>query len=282
MISIGTSVGKIILAGEYSVVFGFPGLAIPSKQRTTAAFTEHPEHYGVDIVTSENLQEDLWQKYIQNIVDLCEKSGFERNGTLKIETELPPGKGMGSSTSVVIAIARCLLGKSLEQEARNIEDRMNPGHSGLDFAVIWNEKPVRYVKGSKPKDVTVPENLLSNALLIDTGSPNETTTELVHWVTERKDEPNVHVALEHIGGCADRLLRGDDPLSVFRDHHRAQVALGVVPDSTQKLIAKIEEAGGAAKVIGAGARSGGGGMVMVMGLTRKQLTAITSLPVMPE
>ena len=51
---------------------------------------------------------------------------------------------MGSSTAIVVALARCFLGENCKEEALAIEDIINKGHSGLDFAVIWEERPIRY------------------------------------------------------------------------------------------------------------------------------------------
>ncbi|MBI2523739.1 hypothetical protein HYW11_00780, partial [Candidatus Peregrinibacteria bacterium] len=79
-------------------------------------------------------------------------------------------------------------------------------------------------------------------------------------------------ALQTIGHCTERLIAGESPLIVFSDHHRAQVALGVVPELVQKLIADIEQTGGAAKVIGAGGRISGGGMVFALHQKRSTLT----------
>jgi mevalonate kinase len=141
---------------------------------------------------------------------------------------------------------------------------VNPGNSGLDFAVIWNNQPLRFIKGEKPQALEYTQELLENALLIDTGMPGETTAELVNWIKERKDE--VEDSIKKIGECTDRLLQGESPLAVFPDHHRAQIALGVVPQNVQDLIAQIEKKGGAAKVIGAGGRTGGGGMVLAVGI----------------
>jgi mevalonate kinase len=42
------------------------------------------------------------------------------------------------------------------------------------------------------------------------------------------------------------------------------VKLGVVPETVQKLIENIEKTGGVAKVIGAGGRTGGAGIVLAL------------------
>ncbi len=60
-------------------------------------------------------------------------------------------------------------------------------------------------------------------------------------------------------------MQGEPLRDVMREHSRAQVTLGVVPPEVQELIAAIEDVGGSAKVIGAGSRTGGAGMVLAVG-----------------
>ncbi len=254
--------GKIILSGEYAVVFGYPGLAIPSSIGLKAEYQEDVLSTGLSVDLPK--LDDRWKIYISHIVAECAMHKKDAiRGRLTLEGKLPLGKGMGSSTAAVIAITKTLLGDDSLEVARKIEDTVNPGNSGLDFAVIWNNQPLRFMKGEKPQAVEYTHELLENALLIDTGMPGETTAELVNWIKERKDE--VEDSLKKIGECTDRLLSGESPLAVFPDHHRAQVALGVVPQNVQDLIVQIEKKGGAAKVIGAGGRTGGGGMVLAVG-----------------
>ena len=50
-----------------------------------------------------------------------------------------------------------------------------------------------------------------------------------------------------IGDCTERLLSGEDPLTVFPDHYKGLVNLGVVPPRVRSLIEKIQRSGGAAK-----------------------------------
>jgi hypothetical protein len=56
-------------------------------------------------------------------------------------------------------------------------------------------------------------------------------------------------------------LSGEDPLTVFPDHHRGQMGLGVVPPRVRLLIEKIQQSGGAAKAARVGGATGGVGMV---------------------
>ncbi len=264
----GSACGKIILSGEHAVVFGLPGVAIPVGLQTDVAWDDDnsPLHIAFESASSRGAE------YVQNIVELCEKYYGPVRGEIHIHNEIPLGKGMGSSTALVIALCRTILGPNCEKEARAIEDVVNPGNSGLDFAVIWHEKPILFAKGSPTQDVDIV--LPKDAMLIDTGSPNEGTSELITWVKERQTEIDAH--LQTIAWCSQRLLAGDPFIAIVRDHHRAQVGLGVVPKAVQDCIAEIEEKGGAAKVLGAGAKTGGGGMVLVVGLSSQNVDSIIS------
>lgn len=279
--------GKIILSGEYAVVFGYPGVAIPSPFGLFVSFEEGGKDLNLrwkGIVP----ETERWDMYLRHIVLEAEHVADRTfRGTLTVSNNLPLGKGMGSSTALLIATMKCLLGEACEREANAIEDALNAGHSGIDFAVIWSGAPLLFRKGKPQERATLDTSFLRNAVLIDTGTPNESTSDLVAWVTLRQAhldaehsmprQSDITEALETIGRCTERLLRGEDPMRVMRDHHRAQVMIGVVPEVVQDLIAGIEAIGGAAKVLGAGARTGGGGMVLALHLdperTRQHATA---------
>lgn len=255
--------GKIILTGEHAVVCGYPGIAVPATVSTRVSLTADSPALGIffeGMTVTEKAE-----PFVRKVIGLCEEAlGKPVTGSLKIQNTIPLGKGMGSSTALVIAVCRCLLGSDCEKRAKEIEDTVNPGNSGLDFTVIWHSRPVLFRKGQPPTFITLPADVLENATLIDTGTPNETTPELVAWVQSRKEE--LAEPLETIGRCTERLLAGENLRTILPDHHRAQVALGVVTAEAQQLIADMEKAGGAAKVLGAGGRSGGCGMVLKLPL----------------
>lgn len=251
--------GKIILSGEYAVVFGFPGVAVPAPVGVTAIYTEDLGQPDLQIIWED--AHPKWLEYIEKIIERCQAENDHLYGTLEIEADVPLGKGMGSSTAVIISVCRALLGDDCEVIARSVEDELNPGNSGIDFATIWYNSPIEFRKGEEPKIIRLEKDLLENTELIDTGAPNEQTHELVAWMNDHLDkiEPTLHT----IGRCSERIIAGQDIKQIVKDHHRAQVELGVVPEEVRELITKIEQDGGAAKVIGAGGRTGGGGMVLV-------------------
>lgn len=256
MANTASAPGKIILSGEYAVLFGKQGLAIPAPLRVAVRYSAEPRD---NLVIDWEGPAD-WQAYIQDIVAHCHVD----HGTLRMNNDLPLGKGMGSSTAFLIAICRCLLGKDCHDQALKIEDALNPGHSGLDFAVIWHEQPTLYRKGTEPQLADIPLEL-PGAVLIDTGAPGEQTPELVAWVKDHEAE--LIKPLETIGHCTEQIMAGADIREIIPIHHQAQVALGVVPEPVQTLIKKIEQKGGVAKVIGAGSRTGSAGMVLAVDIT---------------
>ena len=266
--------GKIILSGEYAVLFGYSGIGIPSHAGIEVVFEEDAACDGIEInwVTP-----PVWLSYAHKVVELCREERGEIRGKLSIHSTLPLGKGMGSSTTLAVAVVRALLGEDAREAALDIENTLSPGNSGFDFAVIWQGAPILYKKG-EAKRVELPPELLQQAMLIDTGFPGESTNELVAWMRGR--EPDIREHLDTIGNCTERLMRGDPFGTVVRDHHKAQVALGVVPPEAQQLIAAIESAGGAGKVIGAGSRTGGAGMVLALG-DREEIVKIASQRSMP-
>ncbi len=266
--------GKVIFSGEYAVVFGYPGIAIPAAIGIKAVFEEDSSSESVHFAWEGIDGGEIGLKYVEKIVARvarCHERG-ELRGKLTIHSELPLGKGMGSSTALVIAVSRALCGDARDV-ALKIEDELNPGHSGLDFETIWGGAPVLFKKGEAPRSIVLKSDLLSGAVLLDTGFPSESTSALVAWVRSREAE--VRGALETIGNCTERLVACEPYEVILRAHHKAQVALGVVPQEVQDIISAIEQAGGAAKVIGAGSRTGGAGMVLALG-NREKINAIAS------
>jgi len=262
--------GKIILSGEYAVVFGFPGIAIPAPLRVTATFMENPHLH--DIIVDWDTDAE-WTAYVQEIINCCISIGSVHAGTLRIKNSIPLGKGMGSSTALVIAITKCLLGEECKNEAQRIENALNPGGSGIDFAVIWNEKPILFRKGSDSETIELPDNFLSNTMLLDSGAPDQQTPELVAWISDRyTKDMNVKGAIETIGECTEKIIATSKKISydslqrIIRAHHNAQESLGVVTEEAKNMIKKIEQEGGSAKVVGAGGRTGGSGMVLAVGI----------------
>jgi len=261
---VGRACGKIILSGNTANRFGKRALAVPVDMYITAIWDKSGA--GQDklrIVWPGKRNDGVWLTTVRKIVKLIEEQIGSVSGKLTIRNSLPLGKGMGSSTAIVVALARCFLGPNCREKALAIEDTINKGHSGLDFATIWEERPI-VIQGSKYEFVELPRGL-RRGVLVDTGLPAAPTSIITRRLRERVPKEKILMdSVETIGNCTERLLSGEDPLTVFPDHYKGLVRLGVLPPRVRSLIEKIQEAGGAAKAARFGGSNGGAGMLFAV------------------
>jgi mevalonate kinase len=204
---------------------------------------------------------------------------------LRIESGIPPGAGFGSSAALAVAVvAACRRAldadATLEEIARlalSVERLQHGTASGVDVQAVLRGGVLlcrRLDDGVLESDEIPGAGMRLGAFrLFHSGTPNETTGEMVGAVRLLLDrEPTrVRAALAEIeaathDGC-DALLRGDDDalVPIVRRAEAALEALEVVPGGVREAIRAIEADGGAAKISGAGGRSGAGaGLVLVV------------------
>jgi len=261
---VGRACGKIILSGNTANRFGKRALAVPVDLHITAVWDKSDNtQEDLRIIWPGQKEGDVWLTTVRKITKLIEAKTGPISGRLTIRNTLPLGKGMGSSTAIVVALARCFLGENCKNEALAIEDIINNGHSGLDFAAIWEERPV-VIQGDKYEFIELPKGL-QRGVLVDTGLPTAPTSIIIGRLKERLRKEKVLMdSVETIGNCTERLLSGEDPLTVFPDHYKGLVDLGVVPPQVQSLIEKIQQSGGAAKAARFGGETGGAGMLFAV------------------
>jgi mevalonate kinase len=261
---VGHACGKIILSGNTANRFGKRALAVPVDMHITAIWDKSEStHEGLRLVWPGQKEDGVWLITARKITKLIEAQIGPLAGNLTIRNTLPLGKGMGSSTAIVVTLARCFFGENCKVEALAIEDIINAGHSGLDFAAIWEERPI-VIQGNKYEFTELPKGL-HRGLLVDTGLPAAPTSIIIRELKERLPREKVLMdSVEIIGNCTERLLAGEDPLTVFPDHYKAQLILGVVPPRVQTLIERIQRSGGAAKAARFGRTTGGVGMLFAV------------------
>lgn len=278
---VASACGKIILSGNISNSYGKRALAVPVDMHVTVTWDKSDDtQEDLRVIGANEWESGVWLSTTQKIITLIEARIGRLSGILTIQNTLPLGKGMGSSTAIVAALTRCFLGDDCKDEALAIEDTINKGHSGIDFATIWEERPILITGGTY--EFTDLPKLLQNGFLIDTGLPIEPTSVILQRLKERVPKEKILMdSLDKIGNCTERLLGGEDPLSVFLDHHRGQVDLGVVPPQVRSLIEKIERLGGAAKTTRSGGETGGVGMVFAVHPKMKLLTRLLGKRAVP-
>lgn len=213
------------------------------------------------------------------------KFSSQKNGLkIEIDSSIPIGSGCGSSSAIAVTIAggiqKLLLGEidpeKVYQTALRIEEYKHGTPSGGDPATVlyggfvWFEKKSQS-KTITPLDVALDKSLWNNFLLVDTGKPEESTGEMIDIVREfmnsnPKKAEKLFSDQESLTHEVIPLLKAknfDKIIQVIRQAERNLESMGVVSEYVKKLIADIEDAGGATKISGGGGRSHGTGMLLV-------------------
>ena len=89
----GAAAGKIILLGEHGVVYGRRALAVPIADAVA-----------VSLEAADRLSHELPGEFVTRLLD--ELGIDERNWRIDIQSRVPIGKGLGSSASIAVALAR--------------------------------------------------------------------------------------------------------------------------------------------------------------------------------
>lgn len=205
---IGTSHAKIILMGEHSVVYGQPAIALPLPS-VQLSVTLNSRQDNQRIIKSryyhgslENLPSSMIG--IKKLIDTLSArfNDPETGWDLKIESQLPAERGMGSSAASAIAIIRAFfdyydepLDRTLLLQLADVEEQItHRSPSGLDAATVSSDKPLFYVKGRI--GVPIEMNLDASLVIADTGKKGATKEAILAVKDELKN--NNEKAEEHI------------------------------------------------------------------------------------
>lgn len=148
------SYGKMILVGEHSVLRGCPALVFPIRSRKLEL-----EYFATDSALDLKLSGEHGQDLQLLVWGVLEKA-FEKiqisrtslKGTLKIDSTIPVGAGMGASAALCVALTRWLgyLGfvpeKDYYEFSRGLEDLFHGESSGVDIAVALTGTGLRFVR----------------------------------------------------------------------------------------------------------------------------------------
>jgi mevalonate kinase len=247
------SFGKVILAGEHSVVYGKIALATSISLRVSA-----------QVVSEVGDTSEL-------VVKAVEVAGGDQNIQVKIESELPIGSGLGSSAAVSAAAIKAVreyLGKPITNDELfnlvwEVEKFFSPRDSGLDSTVVTYGGLIEYIKGKPFIPLQIAKPFM--VLLVNSGQPSETTGELVKMVA---DNPVSLEIIEEIGRLTeqvrDKLVAGQSVSELLNENVILLERLGVVGESAKKLSSELRELGASVKITGAGGVKTGSGMMIVI------------------
>jgi hydroxymethylglutaryl-CoA synthase len=202
---------------------------------------------------------------------------------IQIQSDLPIGCGMGSSAATIVSVMQAiahyyqvpLTKDKLFQLALQAENMQHGYSSGIDLRVIM-QGGCLFAHGDQVEQRQLPELPM---LLINTGTPNSTTGQCtekaaIHFASSSlKDE---FAAVTRAMDAALSAKSWGAMQEAIRENHRLLVQIGVVPEKVQQFIADIEQAGGAAKICGAGSVTGDqAGAVLVSAEDEKVIQLIT-------
>ena len=207
--------------------------------------------------------------------------------SVNVDSALPHGCGFGSSAAAAVTVVAAYLrlrgaapeADRVEALALEAERRQHGAPSGIDGAAVLHGGVLWAERNASGRLVFAPfagrSPLLARLAVFDTGRPAEGTGAVVAAVRRRAErQPARFAALWDEMEAATRDLRGllasgaDDAAAAagyLRRCQRALEAIGVVPQPVRELVARIEDAGGAAKISGAGSLAGpGAGSLLVL------------------
>lgn len=274
---------KIHLLGEHSVVYGKPAILAAINLR--AIITLEPAHQTSKRTlkcTIEHLN-GVMRKVVESIV--CKRFKLKNIPpySIKIDSQIPIGSGLGSSAAVSAAYIASLLSflkinwdlKLVNELAYEAEKIFHGNPSGGDNTtvvfggLIWYRKELDFLKTFSPLPFKVHRNI-KPFYLIDSGKPVETTREMVEKVRVKWLESGVKI--EKIFNDQERLVKelavalkdGNEEklIEIIRNGERNLEKMGVVGKKAKEIIRQVEKSGGAAKILGGGGFKEGSGIIL--------------------
>lgn len=298
---------KVILAGEHTVVQGYPAIVAAIEQYTTvtlklipfAAIHWHFDNldypYTQPISELHQLRKTLDQRYqaflqgevttpiLQHPSELAQyllslftetidhKQGLE----ISIKSDIPTGCGLGSSSALVISLIAALdnfYKLQLSQDdyfqlGRKAENLQHCRSSGLDLQAAYHGGFI-LVKQQKVLDHWLSELPL---YIVNTGESESNTGECVQHTQPILQ--HTHLGKE-IAELTQQLYPALQQQNIelikttFSELHRCLARLGIVPTKVQEFIHAIEQSKASAKICGAGSiRGDKAGIVCVISET---------------
>ena len=315
--------GKCILIGEHAVVYGEPAIIAAIGKRTTVQCTKSDKVRYLDrrfdtegnvwsiteVLNAAKNTMDIWsacavqkdfsklfehvkknkyENYRKTVIGIVlQKLGIKEGVSVEISSDVPVGSGLGSSSSLSVALAKCIaetFGKRLDLSEINsiayeLEKIIHGTPSGGDNSASCYGGLLWFKRGESGNTIKslkeeIPQKL-ENFVLVYTGQPEKTTGELVQSVRNIPEAVrNKHI--KAIGEASLKMraaLAKKDMITVRDCMNTAQenlAALGVSTPAIDKIAKAMRNIAGAGKLCGAG----GGGIMLCYHHDKKKLVSV--------
>ena len=216
----GQGHGKIILMGEHAVVYDYPAIAIPFKSSQVEVYvsrSQKKQHYIYsDLYKGPLLTSPSHMINICHLVELSLQCIPHEGETLDIRvvSDIPAGRGMGSSAAVSVALVRALADfyevqlpyYQLAMLVNQAEVIAHESTSGLDTLITSSDYPVVYRKSDQPRAFTL--DLDAYLVLADSGREGRTKLAVSRVAQLKAYKPAyVKELMQTIGGFVDQAYR---------------------------------------------------------------------------
>lgn len=201
---------------------------------------------------------------------------------IHVRSDIPIGCGMGSSASTILSVMYAvsqylklsLSTDAIYQLALQAENMQHGYSSGLDLRVAQQGGCVYLQDG----EISARAQPQFNLFLVNTGSPLSTTGECVSHAAPFFKTTTIGDEFAAVTKQMDNALTlqsAQEMQNAIKSNHQLLTQIGVVPQRVQDFIRQVEQAGGAAKICGAGAVKGDhGGAVLVLMDDEKLLSTL--------
>ena len=274
MTSIAKAPGKIILFGEHFVVYQNKAILGAINKYATVT-TEKTNTDNILISSSlgqSSIQKDedvsnvekKFRPFFYIAKQVIEKNNFEKGITIKIESDIPIGAGLGSSSACCVAAAASILNlfnitdeKEVLELAINAEKTIFPNTSGADCTVSVSGGIIEYQKEKGFSKIETENEF--NFIIIDSDQVHSTdkVVERVRKFKENNSDVFTELCSEEERLIAKALdsMKKNDLETIGKCMAQNQMFLeqiGVSNDELLSITKEIEKITFGAKITGAG------------------------------
>lgn len=181
--------GKWILSGEHSVLRGQEAIVVPLfSKKLYFEFLPGPQVDGLRIHIEGSHSSDIEsivRALLSKAIEILELKKFTLSGDIHIQNEIPLGSGLGASSSLCVAFGRWFCSMNLIEPnkvyefSRNLENLFHGESSGVDIAVVLNEKPLIF---KRPQSIEYIENYFKPHLYLSYSGQRGVTKDCVEKV----------------------------------------------------------------------------------------------------